>query len=1239
MRLLAAACSLEKFMKISIRENLFSETLAIIFVFGVLFIGAAAQSDSTKISGTLTDASGAVVPGATVRVTNMQTGEARSTVSRSDGTYQIIQLRPAVYRIEAEAANFETARRDEVRLLVGQETTVDLVLQTKGVTAEVNITAGNDAVINTSSASMSVNVNPREVAELPLNGRQVSQLYLQAPGAVNSGSGTFGDIRFNARAVEQNIIRYDGIEGTAVIDASPGNLNGEIASPFRLQSSLENVQEFRVESSNFPAEFGTGTGGQISLVTKSGGNEFHGSLFEYFRNDALDAANFFDNIAGTKSPLRLNQFGASLGGPIIRKKFFFFGSYEGYRLRAGVNSVEAVPGSLSRICAPPVGTGTANCTEIIGGVPQPSRTLQLIPAFRDPRAVIIATGSGSNLFDVAQLQANQVVNEDAYSARFDYKINENNDLYFRFFRDNGKNLQPEGVSGRNLNFVAEPQNGVAALRSFIKPTLINEFKVGYNSAFTRTNGIARSIPGIDLSAVAINISGNTANYNIAGQGTSAGTSNPGGLIRANSAANGRGQPYTAYSVSFIDNLTWVKGNHIMKFGVEVRPVRIYTDRNGGTTFVFNTLIDFLANNLASVQYQGDLSDPSPFNAGLTGNRLAMQEYYIGFAQDEWKIRKNVTLNYGLRYEFYTPLREHRNGQVLFDTSKGILKPSNLAAFNTDKKAFGPRIGLTWAPNSDGKGFFGGGNTVFRGGFGIYYGPGQVEDQIQPIESDRINSTLSGSSTVRFDPNISQFVNTIRTNFINNPNNRVYQPRAYAPEYLVPERIYSFTASWQQELPYRLTATIAYVGSRGRNLFLRGLTNTLRDGVTVITDGSPLPANAGLVNRTDASGRVIGVTAIRQFDILNSAAVSACGAAANNPICRPFAEIDTKTSGGTDRYDALQISLARRISSGLTLNAQYTLSKSFGNTSGSNEARTAAQPVGGKPRPSGDINNYEADRGANSFDVRNTFNLSAVYDLPIGRGQTFDLGKIGNAVFGNWDVGTIINYRSGLPIDVTITRPDTVIVCNNQAGCVVPVNASGGTITLPYGYTANAFSPSASAPLPPGFIAVINAPGGGSSRQTRRPNLIPGVNPYLNNDRNFLNPAAFAAPAAGTFGNLPRNALKGPDFLQTDLILNKKIPINERFKLEFRTEIFNLFNRTNFSNPPSVLSNPLPSFSVTPAAGGNPAFYSLNSGFLQPGQPFTQTRAGTAFGLLRSTVERTVGLGTNRQIQFALRLNF
>lgn len=934
------------------------------------------QTDTGRLSGTVKDQNGAVVPGATVTARNDRTGEERTAITGSDGTFSIQALKPSGYTVTAKTEGL-TTKGTNVDVNVGQELTVNLTLSVAELTASVNVLSGDDVSINTNSASMGANVNPREVAGLPLNGRQLSQLYLQAPGSQNAGSGTYGDIRFNGRAVEQNIIRYDGIEGTAIIDASPGNLNGEVPSPFRLQSSLENVQEFRIESSNYPAEFGTGTGGQISVVTKSGGNQFHGSLFEYLRNDKLDAANFFDNVVGKKSPLRLNQFGGSIGGPIIKKQTFFFFSYEGYRLRAGINSIEAVPGAQSRICAP--APGGVPCVEASG---QASRTLALLSAFRDPQATIISAGTGSNLFDVAQLQASASVNETAYAFRLDHTFNQKHSMYFRFFRDQGNNIQPEGVSGRRINFVAVPQNGVIALQSTLRQNVVNEVKLGYNSAFTRTNGIARSVPGVDLSRAAINISGNTANFAIAGQGTSAGTANPGGLIRANSATNGRGQPYTAYSLSFIDNLSWTKGNHNYKFGVEVRPNRIYTDRLGGTTYVFNSLTDFLANRAASIQYLGDLSDPSPFNGGTTGQRLAKSEYYIGYAQDEWKIRPNVTVNLGLRYEYFTPLREGRNGQVFFDITNAQIKPSasDQNPLKGNKNTFGPRVSLAWSPRPQASGLFGGGRTVLRGGFGIFYGPGQVEDQIQPIESDRISSTISNST---FDPNIDAFVQTVRQNFISNPNNRVYQPRAYAPEYRIPEKVYSYTFSIQQELPYKVVATVAYVGSQGRNLFLRGLSNTLREGNATIVNGAALPANAGVINRTDpATGRVIGVTSVRVFDLINQPAL--CGASASNPICKPFAEIDTKTSGGYDNYNAFQVSLARRMGSGLTLNSQYTFSRSFGITSGSNEARTAAQPFGGSVRPSGDANNYAADLGYNTFDVRQTFNFSAVYDLPFGK---------------------------------------------------------------------------------------------------------------------------------------------------------------------------------------------------------------------------------------------------------------
>ena len=1176
-------------------SNSIPRLLQLLLIVAIVCLPIQGQQDQGRIGGVITDSHGAIVPGASVVVKNERTGEERTATSIDSGSYIVSGLRPSLYTI-SETAQSHTVRATGVQLLAGQELNLNLTLQATGVEAKVDIVAAADTGIDTGSAAMGVNVNPREVEALPLNGRQLSQLYLQAPGSVNSGSGTFGDIRFSGRAVQQNVIRYDGIEGSAIIDASPGNLNGEVPSPFRLQSSLENVQEFRVDSNNFPAEFGTGTGGQVSVVTKSGGNAFHGSVFEYIRNDALDAANFFDNIIGQKAPLRLNQFGGSIGGPIVRDKAFFFLSYEGYRLRAGVNSIEAVPGSASRLCAG-IGTGTINCNPV---------SVSLLPAFRSPAAAIISTGSGTNLFDVAQLQANSSVNENSVALRLDYKLNNKHSAYFRFFRDQGSNDQPEGVTGRRVLIKAVPQNGVLAVQSLVSPTLLNEFKFGYNSAYTRINGQAPTIAGFDLSSAVINISGNTANFALPGQGTSAGTAVPGGLVRANSATNGRGQPYTPYSLSLVDSVNWTNGNHNAKFGGEIRFIRLYTDRLGGTTYTYSSLTNFLTNTPQSIQFLGDVSAPSPFNNGATGQRFAKQEYYIAYAEDEWKLRPNITLNYGLRYEYFTPLREDRNLQVLFDIRNGVLRSPTEAAFQSSKTNFGPRISMTWSPMPNGGGFFGGGRTLLRGGFGIFYGPGQTEDQIQPIESDRISSTFTGPIVAGGPPLAFPLDTAAAVAFFTNPanvNRRSYQPRAYAPEYKIPEKVYQYTVSLQQELFSGTVLTAAYVGSQGRNLFLRSIANKILPGQTTVPNTvSVLPSGFGVVNLANASGQITSVVQpIREFSIINGTGV-----------LNPFAEVDYKTSGGSDSYNALQMTLARRITMGLTLNSQYTFSRSFGNTAGSNEARTAAIP-----------DNFEADLGYNNFDVRHTFNFSALYKLPFGKGTSHEFGSVGNALLGDWEIGGIINARSGLPIEVGITRPDVVMQC---VATTCPVSINGVATTVPQGFVAQLTSGT----LPVGFMGVVNTPGGGASRNVRRPNLVPGVSPYLNNDRSLINPAAFSIPLPGTFGDLERNALRGPNFKQFDLVLNKRFPITESTNLEFRTEIFNIFNFTNFAVPATTLNNALPT--ITTAGVVSP-------GGLQPGSGFSQSQAGGTFGLLRQTVERTVGLGTNRQIQFALRLNF
>jgi hypothetical protein len=1090
-----------------------------------------AQGEQGRIAGIVRDQSSAFVSDARVLIKNERTGDERTILTNGQGYFLVGSLRPSTYTIKVERGGFAPIEYTAMPVAVGQELTLDFELKPAGVQEQVTV-VGVAPVLDISSARLGVNVSEREVQELPVNGRQMSQLMLQAPGAQNAGTGTWQDVRFSGRANEQNVIKYDGVEGSAIIDASPGNVNGETNTPFKLQASLENVQEFRVESSSYPAEFGTGTGGQVSVITKSGTNSVHGALFEYLRSEKFDAPNYFDStrtVDGSviaqlpKSPLKQNQFGGSVGGRIVRDRAFFFGSYEGYRLDAGKNFVEAVPSAAAWARAVPA-------------------VASLRPGFLAPGAVLLPGASTTADFDIAQLQDKQHVRENSVSGRLDLKLSSNWSAYVRVFHDTGTSDAPDGVSGRRLKITANPANAVFNLQGLINGGTVNELKIGYNAAPSTIGAITSA----GFENFNLNLSGSVANTGIAGQGASSGLTIPGGLVRVNSAGNGRGAPYDPYSVTIADSVSRLSGSHFMKFGGDVRIIRMTTDQLGGTTYSFANLNAFLANTPSTVQYFGDLSEASPFSNGATGPKHTEQEYFVAYGQDEWRVRPNFTLNFGLRYDYYVPLREADNRIVKFNILTGTIDPQTTPLLISKRDNVQPRVSATFSPA---------GKTVVRGGFGIFVGPGQTEDQIQPIEAERINTTLTSGPLLAYplDPAL------VRPNFINNPNNRSYQPRAYANDYTLPERVYQYTTSIQQELPGAMAATVAYIGSQGRNLFLRSIANRT---IGVQSNGAA------------------AATQIREFDIVTR---NPDGTIAT--ILRPYAEIDYKTSGGHDTYNAMQLSLSRRSMRGLSMNAQYALGYSNGNTGGSNEATTA----GNNARA---IEEFDYDDGSNNFDVRHTFNLSLLYAIP-GKGP----------IAGGWTIGAIGNARSGLPVPVLIGRNDIVYV---DAAGVAWNNAAADR------------------------TAVINTPGGGASRSTRRPDLVPGVDPFITSGGLlFLNPAAFATPKPGTFGNLERNSIHGPGVKQVDMVIVKRIGVGNGPNVELRAEIFNLFNTDIFANPIGTLPNALP----TGNAGTAPA-----ANTVQPGQPYTSAAAGT-FGRLTQTVGTTVGLGTNRQVQFALRLNF
>jgi hypothetical protein len=1112
-----------------------------LFLLLSISVCAWAQSDSGRLSGTVTDASNAVLQGATVTVKDEKTGQARKATSNEQGVYIVTQLGPSTYTVTAEANGMAPREFRGITLQVGQERTLGITVQPATVTQEVTVSGGDLAVLETSSAAISGNVSEREVAQLPINGRQISQLYLMTPGAVNFGPGSFDDVRFNGRSFEENALRFDGIEAGGIITNNPSNIGGEINGVFRLQASMENVQEFRVDASNYPAEFGTGSGGQISIVTKSGGNAFHGGLFEYFRNNALDARNEFDGPSA--SVLRLNQFGGSIGGPLVKDKLFFFAGMETLKQRTAVPFVENTPSAAVR--------AARNCNP--GETPSATAVTCINPAVRPLLAAfpIGLSSTSSAFFDRDNVREPGAIDEYSGNIRFDFQPTEKDKIYVRYNRDQGYATLPLNSAGSGTYETIVPQNLVLAYNRVISPTVLNEAKFGFNASKTRVSGIAPVVPGVNLDGVSIALNGVTS---IDGNG---GYALPTGLLRISTAFNGRAAPYTNYSLSFIDNLTLIRGSHNIKIGVEVRPQRISNAILGGTTYTFPNIQGFLNASPSQIQINGNTNDVSPFTS--KGGYFDMrQTFYIGYVQDEWKIKPNFTMSYGLRYEYYSPLHEQNDKVLWFDVPTGTLVPNyNQDWYEMKTTNFGPRLGFSWSPEPLKN------KTVFRIGAGYYYGPGLAEGQTQPAQNDRINRTLTSGPLLTFpaDPQ------SILAAGIDDPNLQ-FQPRAYLPGYRIPEKILQYSASIEQQLPGNAVLTVAYVGSQGRNLFLRGITNRITGFVMNPTTGA--------------------ATVVREFSVVNGLKVT-----------NRFAEIDTKTSGGTDHYNGLQVLLNRRFSRGLTFGTQYVWGHSIGNSDGSKDARSSA-------------NNYSfsSEYGDNISDVRQSFNLSMLYELPFGTGKKYgaNASPLAKGLLAGWQIGTLFNARTGLPIDVEIVRNSQIVYRNNATG-VITTSAlvAGGVIqTTP----------------------IVNVPGGGQSRNVQRPNLIPGVDPYLHNRGwLYLNPAAFAIPDPGTYGNLGRNALRGPGISQLDLTLSKKFPVKEAMNFEFRAECFNVLNSAVYQ---------VPGYATVSGAQVRLADAQAS---LQPGQAYTAAAAGGNFGALTSTVSNTVGSGTNRQFQLALRFNF
>lgn len=1035
-----------------------------------LALPARAQQTESRLVGRLVDQSNAALPGVTVTVTSKQTGAQRTAVSSEDGSYAVTNLGPGAYAVQFELSGFAMQTRD-LTLGVGQIETADITMGVANFQEAVSVNA-MAPVLDLSSAKLGVNVSPEEVANLPVNGRNFANLMTLATGATSDGNGGWASVRFNGKSNQQNYLNYDGVDGTYVFDSSPGYLN-VTGSQFRLQTSMESVAEFRVNSGLAPAESGLGAGGNITVVSKSGSNRFSGSVFEYKRDDALDSASKYDD---KKQQLKLDQFGGSIGGPIARGKTFFFMSYEGLRQNAGLSFSEAVPSAEARRriqAGEPIGSGAGQSSDRTRAV------AALLAGF--PESL---TPTNNPLLALATLDTQARQDENSISARLDHRLSNAQSFYVRYLFSKGDLDTPDRtVTARRVRAKQKPQNAVFSYQSLFGSSAVNELKIGYNGP--QISAVAFGPAGYD--ATQVSLSGSATSSSIDARGTT-GIARSGLLVRASSNTSTNGSIFDPRSISLADSLTWTHGAHTVKAGGEYRRIQSDFQFLGSTEITYNSINDFIDNRPAQVAVALDSPLFKP-----------QQQYLIGFAQDSWRATDKLTLDLGLRYDFYSVVREKDGRAKPFFVEDNAFSSDPDNFYDPDKNNFSPRLSAAYELTQ---------KTALRAGFGLFYGPGQFEDRIQPIENF-IERRRVQAADISNNGLVYPVDANVLGNFLSVRGYTHRRPDEYNMQYGL---------SVSQELPGEINLTVGYTGSRGKDMFLRGVANTL----DLTTRLRPVPSVGQVDYKT--SGCLDGL-------IVNGTAITGCGRAT---------------------YHALQLSATRRFRSGLAGGLQYQFSKNKGTTQGSNEAATANNTF-----------DYETEYGTNPQDIPHTFNGSLVYALP------------GEGIWtGGWRVGGILNARSGVPVNVVINRPDNLTI---------------------------------------GGVTVVNIPGG-NSRGTQRPDVVPGVDPYLKQGVRWLNPAAFATPQPGTFGNLPRNALRGPNFWQLDLMFSKDFRFIANQGLQFRFEIFNIANRLNYENPAATLPN------------------------AAPGVPITDAQAGT-FGYILGPLNRTVGLGTARQTQISIRYLF
>ncbi len=1320
--------------------NLIGSLLVLLVICASAALG---QTGTSGITGTVRDVNGAVVPNATVTAKNEATNVAQNQNTTDAGLFAFTSLPVGNYTISVEKSGFKTFKKTGNALEVGTPLTVDATMEVGQVSETVTVTGGTEQ-LQTANATIGNVVEQKAIEALPLNGRNPLTLLLLEPGVVQRSAGGAGSgVHVNGARDRAYNVTIDGIE------ANESSVPNPVSNLYRL--TPDNVQEYKVTTNNATAEEGRNSGASISVATRSGTSEYHGTGYLFLRNEGFNSNEFFANAQKTPKPLiRMFQPGFEMGGPIRKNKTFFFGSYQQNRIdfTQPIDQTFGIPIVLTpearagvfRYFVPdpsnPLVVGTTTITRNNALLVNPATGVPIVPlcsatvTVRCIRTYDTRPGAGNNTLAkpldtvVAGIMApyplpNNFTSGDglntaaflwnpptavrgpAIAARIDHNFNANNSVFGRYLFSDYNTLKGDPLNGRPQVFPGYPPQGevfrrtsnlALSYRRVISPRVVNELTAGYaRFGFIFTQGEANpkwpDVPPFDF---------------------------------ANLSEPYINTPRTARWVTtpqLLDNLSIVRGAHVFRGGINVRFYR-HVDQRGqpgginvtpSVTFSGSTRPAFITGSGASLVVNSGFLAASGINStdatnlsayinnlyGLpasmtqvfisnltqdtflpfkTGNSVTLYaekhnlDQYNFYFQDEWKVRPNLTLNYGARWEFNPPANTSPQANVFVASTPitgtplpatPVLNASGAVSFVPAKHwyegsfngAIGPRFGLAWSPDFKSglmhRLFGGNSKSVIRLGYGIAFDtissfqvtaaagriPGLVQScttsystttssfaPITPgcVNSANINNTVAGGfPTLLPAPSAkpSTFFTPPQQLNTNSPPITVFAPQMQLPT------VHEWNLSLQRELPWGLVMDASYIGRRGEHLFMAYNANQINPG-PILPSFLIMQQNVAITgcrpSGTTSAGVACGVTppllgqltaaglsATSAANVLNQSATltdlqfNAAGSFAqrveDNTLAlklRPnqqFARITYLDNGGDSNYHAAQFTLRRRFSSGLGLSMAYTFGKSIDNQS--------VDPVGASSgggltntnsRTSTDIRNFRIDRGRSDFDRTQVLQAASVWEVPVGKGKRFLRSSHGvvNHLLGGWTINSIYTFMTGEPFSV---------------------NAGGDSTTSPGGRTANG-----------GHVAraIVQRP---ISAQLQ---YLPGqtfAGPVLFPAQSALPcgidlTQAFCIPAPGENGS-GRNIFTAPHYWNLDLGFIKTFQLTERFKLQFRTEMFNALNHPNFDNPRD-------------ASVGSPALSS---------PVFAQTCCATVAPPSTQTVVQTGE--SARIIQFALKLQF